>query len=263
MKKVGIIAPSGSIENFNDKEVKSFFEAHQIEVKIFKSCYEKFRYMAGCDNKRLDDIHSAFEDKTIDTIICARGGYGAIRLLDNIDYDLISKNKKNFVGFSDITALLISFYKNSDLCGFHGKMAVSAVINMDDFEFNNYVSSIENPFYKSNLKGGILWGGNLATIVSLFGSDPCKYIPDEDIILFIEDINEPDYKIDKMLTQILRNKPLKEKIKGVIFGEFMGTGEYIEEIKKEFIDILQVPYEENFNITHGNNNIVVPFGYKL
>ena len=85
----------------------------------------------------------------------------------------------------------------------------------------------------------------------------------KDIILFIEDINEPDYKIDRMLTQILNNKPLKDKIKGVIFGEFMGSGEYLDEIQKEFISKLNVPFEYNLNITHGIKNTVVPFGYQL
>lgn len=263
MKKVGIIAPSGSIEILCEKEIFSFFEKHNLDVKIFKSCYEKYRYMAGEDKIRLDDIHSAFDDKTIDAIICARGGYGAIRLLDDIDYSLISKNKKPFIGYSDITALLISFYKKSNLCGFHSKMLIDGIIKMNDNEFKAYKKSIEKPFYKSNLKGGILWGGNLATIVSLFGSDKKSYIPNKDIILFVEDINEQDYKIDKMFTQILRNEPLRQKIKGVIFGEFIGCGKYFDEIKNEFVSKLNVQYETNLNITHGENNFTVPFGYKL
>lgn len=263
MNKVGIIAPSGNIENFDEKTVCGFFEKHNIDVKIFPSCYEKFRYMAGSDEVRLNDIHEAFSDNSIDTVICARGGYGAIRLLDKIDYKLIENNKKTFVGFSDITALLILFYKNSNLKNFHAKMAVNGVVNMNDDEFKNYCDLLSKPSFKSKLSNGILWGGNLATIVSLFGANSKSYIPKEDIILFIEDINEPDYKIDRMLTQILNNKPLKDKIKGVIFGEFMGSGEYLDEIQKEFISKLNVPFEYNLNITHGIKNTVVPFGYQL
>lgn len=263
MEKVGIIAPSGVVENFEEKRVEDFFHSKGIEVKIFPSCYERFRYMAGADNLRLDDMHSAFIDPSIDAIICARGGYGAIRLIDDINYNLIKENKKIFVGFSDITALLISFYKNANLKSFHGKMAINGILNMDDTEFANYMNSILNPSFESKLKGGILWGGNLATICSLFGSSRGTYLPDENIILFIEDINEPDYKIDRMFQQILRNKMLKDKIKGVIFGEFTNAGKYLNEIKMEFIEKLNVPYETNLNITHGDNNIVVPFGYNL
>ena len=219
--------------------------------------------MAGDDNQRLNDIHNAFLNKDIDTILCLRGGYGAIRLLDKIDYELINENKKTFIGFSDITLLLISFYKKANLMSYHAKMALNGVIKMHKDEFLNYKNSIENNLFNSSLKGGILWGGNLASVVSLFGSNTNDYIPDEDIILFLEDINEPDYKIDRMFNQILRNSFLKEKIKGVIFGDFSGTGKYLEDIKKEFIDVLGVPFENNLNIGHNENNIVVPFGLKL
>ncbi len=263
MKKVGIIAPSGSVENIDEIKVKEFFDSKKIEVEIFPSCFEKFRYMAGSDDIRLNDIHCSFSDKSIDTIICARGGFGALRLLDKIDYSIIKENKKNFIGFSDVTALLVSFYKNANLPCFHGKMLVNGVLNMDNIEFENYKNSIENPSFKTGLKNGILWGGNLATIVSLFGSKTESYLPNEDIILFLEDINEPDYKIDRMLTQILRKKELTSKIKGVIFGSFTGCGKYIENIKEEFIQKLDVPYENNPDIGHVNSNIVVPFGYRV
>lgn len=261
MKKIGIIAPSGCVDNFDENKIFNFFRRFEIEPVIFPSCKNKFRYMAGDDSSRVNDIHSAFCDKTIDTVICLRGGYGAIRLLDKIDYNLIKENKKPFVGFSDITLLLIYFYKKAGLKTFHGKMAYNGVLNMSDEEFIKYISSIENPSFKTSLKGGVLWGGNLASIVSLFGRE--DFIPDEDIILFIEDINEPDYKIDRMFNQILRNEPFKNKIKGVIYGEFMGAGKYLDEIKHEFISKLSVPFENNLNITHGNSNIIVPFGLKM
>lgn len=260
MKKVAIIAPSGSIENFDDKKVITFFENKNIEAVIFPSCHSNFRYMAGDDNLRVQDIHNAFLDKTIDTIICARGGFGAIRLIDKINYKIIENNKKPFVGFSDITILLISFFKKANLTSFHAPMAVNGVINMNDFEFENYKNEIENNSFKTKLKNGILWGGNLASIVSLFGSINEDYIPDSDIILFLEDINEPDYKIDKMFHQILRNKALSSKVKGIIFGDFTGSGKYLDEIQFEFASFLNVPYEINKNIGHIKNNLILPFG---
>ena len=260
MEKVGIIAPSGSIENLDKEKIISFFNNKNIEVTLFPSCFKKFRYMAGNDEIRLNDIHEVFLDKTIDTIICARGGYGALRLIDKIDYEIIKNNKKTFIGFSDITVLLISFYKHSNLLSYHAKMAVNGVVNMNDNEFAVYKNEILNNSFKTDLKGGILWGGNLASLVSLFGSDKETYIPDKDIILFLEDINEPDYKIDKMLNQILRNRALSSKIKGVIFGDFSGSGKYLNKIKLEFVQKLNVPYETNLKIGHNKNNITVPFG---
>jgi len=287
MKNVAIVAPSGNID---DKEklfkLKDFFKNFDIECKIFPSCTKNFRYMAGNDTERLNDLHSAFLDPEIDTIICARGGYGAIRILDKIDYDIIKNNPKKFVGSSDITALLLAVYKHTGQITHHAKMAVNGVLNMEKEEFLNYKNKIENNIYtppkftfpksftKPLAKDGqafsplkttksILWGGNLATITSLFGAPPETYVPKTPITLFIEDINEPDYKIDRMLTQILRNKPLKEKINAVIFGEFIGAGKYLDEILEEFAERLDVPYAHDLNITHGESNTVVPIGLKI
>ncbi len=266
MKNVAVIAPAGSIEN-PEKLIaaQNFMKQFNIETKIYPGCYETFRGMAGCDEIRLNDLHNAYLDKDIDTIICARGGYGAIRLLDKIDYNIIKNNPKKLVGSSDITALLIAIHKKTGQINYHAKMALNGISEMKTAEFLNYKNSIENNIYKYPSLGacGILWGGNLATIISLFGAPYETYIPNEDIILFIEDINEPDYKIDRMLTQILRNTPLKEKIKGVIFGEFIGTGEYLNDILKEFASALNVPRTFDPSITHGKANTVVPFGMKI
>lgn len=280
MKNVAIIAPAGNIDEIDNLyEAEKFLFSQNITVKIFNGCGQKFRYMAGNDNIRLEDLHSAFLDPMIDTIICARGGYGAMRLLDKIDYDIIRNNPKKFVGSSDITALLVSIFKHTGLVTYHAKMALNGISKMGEREFLKYRNAIENNVYampKFNCservwkKGGlypgdgtVLWGGNLATIVSLFGSPTESYVPNEDIVLFIEDINEPDYKIDRMLTQILRNLPLKSKIKAVIFGEFIGAGKYLNEVLKEFVDTLNVPYAFDTNITHGANNAVVPVGMKM
>ena len=300
MKKVGIIAPAGNIEEFEKLyEAEKFLSRFDIKVKIFKGCSDNFRYMASSDDLRLEDLHSAFLDPEIDTIICARGGYGALRLLDKIDYSIIKNNPKKFVGSSDITALLVSIHKKTGLVTYHAKMALNGVSKMGEREFLKYKNAIEKDFYQMPKfhcservwkqgglypgDGAVLWGGNLATIVSLFGSAPESYIPNEDIVLFLEDINEPDYKIDRMLTQILRNKPLKDKIKAVIFGEFVfknvqgvqtpigntvgsasrTAGGHLNEILKEFVDTLNVPYAFDMNITHGDNNTVVPVGMKI
>ena len=148
MKNVGIIAPSGHIEDIKKLEyAESFMESFGMRVQIFPSCYKKFRYMAGDDEIRLKDLHDAYLDKNIDTIICARGGYGVVRLLDKIDYDIIKNNPKKIVGSSDITALLVSIYKKTGQITYHGKMALNGVSNMEKEEFLNYKNSIENNIY--------------------------------------------------------------------------------------------------------------------
>lgn len=267
MENIGIIAPAGNIEDIEKLSyIKSVLENFGMKVKIFPCCYKNLRYMAGNDNTRLNDLHNAFLDHEIDTIIAARGGYGTLRLLDKIDYNIIKNNPKKIIGSSDITALLISIYKHTNQITYHAKMAINGIPQMNKAEFENYKNAIENnaytmPDFTRNIqKNTILWGGNLATIVSMFGAPAETYVPDKDITLFIEDINEPDYKIDKMLTQILRNKPLSSKIKGVIFGEFMGAGKYLDEILKEFAATVNIPYAYDPKITHGKDNTVVPIG---
>lgn len=263
MKKIGIVAPSGSVENPEKLEIAGeFLKSFGLDFKIFPSCYKTFRYMAGDDNERLKDFHDAYLDDTIDTIICARGGYGAIRILDKIDYKIIRENPKKFVGSSDITALLTSIFNKTGQITYHAKMALNGLIAMDSTEFSAYKNAIDNnvynlPKFNNIAPNGVLWGGNLATIVSLFGS--ADYLPNQDIILFLEDINEPDYKIDRMLTQILRS-PLKSKIKGVIWGEFIGAGRFLAEIQNEFTEALKVPFAFDDSITHGPKNAVVPVG---
>lgn len=291
MEKVGIIAPAGNIEDVEKLyEAEKILSSFNIKVKIFKGCRDKFRYMAGSDVIRLEDLHDAFLDPEIDTIICARGGYGTLRLLDKIDYNIIKNNPKKFVGSSDITALLVTIYNKTGLVTYHAKMALNGITKMGEREFLKYKNAIEKGFYQMPKfhcservwkqgglypgDGAVLWGGNLATIVSMFGSAPESYIPNEDIVLFLEDINEPDYKIDRMLVQILRNKPLKERIKAVILGEFISTNTegmrtsigsdgFLNEILKEFVDKLNVPYAFDMSITHGESNTVVPVGMKI
>lgn len=269
MKNIAIIAPSGNIE---DKDrlfrAKEALENFNMNVKIYPSCLKSFRYMAGSDKERLDDLHNACLDPEIDTIIAARGGYGTIRLLDKIDYNIIKNNPKKIVGSSDITALLVSIYNHTGQITYHGKMALNGISKMEKDEFSAYKNAVENniynlPKFTGTRPSGVLWGGNLATIISMFGAPPETYAPKEDIILFIEDINESDYKIDRMLTQILRNPALKNCIKGVIFGEFTGCGPYLDEILQEFATNLNVPFAYDLNITHGEKNTIVPIGLKI
>ncbi len=255
-KKIGIIAPSGAISG-----VEPLLGLDNI--KIFPSCYMNAAELT--DESRLKDLHSAFLDNEIGLILCARGGYGALRILDKIDYDLVTKHPKIFAGSSDVTLLLLSFLANCGLKTYHSQMALKIFENE---MFENLINTIEGKVKhleggKALLKGsaeGILWGGNLATIVSLFGSDEKKYLPKEDILLFLEDINEPLYKIDRMLTQIFRHSALRSKIKGLIFGDF---GEIdTEELLTEFAQKFNVPSYCGFKISHNADNIAVPVGVR-
>ncbi len=266
--KIGIIFPSSAPKDWAevDKSV-TFLKEQGFEVKLFGSPDKK----AQSEEQKIHDLLSAFEDKKIKAIICGRGGHGAIKILDNIDYSIVKRNPKIFAGSSDITTLLIAFYKLSALKTFHSPMLLGqGKFNKKSFE--DFLKTINGK--KTDIKPkkdftvlnqgrgtGVLWGGNLATIVSLFGTYSGFYTPNDNIILFLEDLNEEVYKIDRMLTQIYRNKTLARKIKGVIFGDFLGADEKeLTDVLCTFAKKLGVPATFGYNITHLKTNTTVPVG---
>ena len=263
---IAIISPAGEIAN---REI--FFKkvdeikALGFKIKIFPNALNKNGYLAGSDEERLEDLHGAFSDGEVSAILCSRGGYGTLRLLDKIDYNIVKNNPKIFIGSSDITNLLIAFYARANLKSFHALMLLNGFSQRDINLINNQKEILAQKKHKIFIKGeakGILWGGNLSTVTALFGSD--SYLPDDEIILFLEDINEPLYKIDKMLLQILRNKDLKNKIKGIIFGQFSGLSakdlKLSENLFFQYAKKFDVPCVLGYSIGHVKNSILIPFG---
>lgn len=273
MKTIGIIALSGACDKEKVLNAKKFFESNGFNVKLSENIFDKDRYLAGSDENKLKELHKFFSDSEIDVIMCARGGYGAIRLIHNIDYDLIKKNPKIFCGFSDVTALLLMIYKKTGMVVYHGPMATSDfgdepyslkgrgdtytcfsdAIKGEKLQFQG------NRIYKDASAQGIIWGGNLATVVSLCGLD---FIPNEDFIFFTEDLNEPVYKIDKMFQQLINIEKFKQYCKGIVLGDFLDCGneEWLQEYFKELAQKLEIPIVGGFKITHEREKITVPIG---
>lgn len=274
---IGFLSASGNIREYSRiKKAKQYFEDAGYKVIVSENSRNSLRYMAGSDEERINALHNFFADSEIKAIVCTRGGYGAIRIMNFLDYELIKDNPKIFIGYSDYSALLAMIYKKTGLITFHGPMANG------DFGCDNVNTAVEKsffdiitsdkdefiinskPFYKTYYKGiarGILWGGNLTTLASLAGQD---FIPDENIILFLEDINEPAYKIDRALTQLLNIKKFKNRIAGIILGSFTSADNksWVEDIFKETAQNLKVPVVNNFDISHEETKITVPFGVK-
>lgn len=268
---IEIIAPAGVISDktpiFRGKE---YLENQGYKVILSEHLFNSHKYLSDTDENRLDDLHSAFEDKNVDGIICARGGYGSLRLINKIDYSLIKNNPKLFCGYSDITVLSLMFLKKSNLITYSSPMIKGDFGSEDRSEFtmNNFFDTVtkqENQIikstnlYKTGNTKGILWGGNLSSVISLCGTD---FIPDEDFIFFSEDINEPAYKIDKMFTQLLNIPKFKKHLKGIILGDFIGNG-YPEQLDELFTDIseeLSIPILGGFKITHDKNKLTLPVG---
>jgi muramoyltetrapeptide carboxypeptidase len=209
--------------------------------------------------------------REIKAIICSRGGYGSIRILEDINYQIIRDNPKIFVGYSDITALLMAITKKTKIISFHGPM-VKDLAELDPWYLNwlwnmltGKCEDIKAEDAEVLVPGdteGILLGGNLNTIVSLVGTgylSICK-----NTILFLEDINEPYYRIDRMLTQ-LRLSGFFKNISGLILGKFKGCGkkDIIDKIVLDIISDIRFPIISNFPIGHSSKNVLVPLGVKV
>lgn len=228
---IGLIAPAGPLRGIKVEEIKYELNRLGYEVKIGKSCYLSYKgYLSGSDKDRAIDLERMFLDKDVDAIICIRGGYGCARILDLIDFTIIRDNPKIFVGFSDITALHIAINQLSNLATYHGIMAAS-IKKWDYFTYNSLIKSlnfkdeliIENPCNENLISlyngccEGIITGGNLSLIVSTLGT---KYeINTKNKILFIEEIGEYTYKVDKMLNHLQMAGKFND-CNGIIFGEF-------------------------------------------
>lgn len=268
---IAFIAPAGCISDRDSVDrAKLFFEERGYSVVYGEHLFGKNKYMSGTDKERLSDLHWAFEDDSVDAIICGRGGYGCLRLIDKIDYELISCNKKFFCGYSDITVLSAMMLKRAGLATYSGPMAKGDFGSEErsKFTIDNFFKTVEgvlenrysaSKIYRDGDAEGILFGGNLASVVSLCGVD---FLPDEGFIFFAEDLNEPVYKIDKMFTQLLNMDKFRANVKGIILGDFLDSGypEQLEELFFEIANSLEVPVLGGFKITHLEDKITVPYG---
>ena len=279
---IGIISPASSPDDLTRIELGvRYFEKLGYKVEVGKNVGKVHGYLAGTNEERLDDLHYMFKKKEVKAIICVRGGYGSPRLLDKIDYKLIGANPKIFVGYSDITALQMAFLQKTGLVTFAGPMvAVDFYNEVSPFteeifwelitskkSFGKVILPDEEKLFalnKGNIKGRII-GGNLALIASLLGTD---YFPSvKDKILFLEDVSEPPYRIDRMLNQLRLAKVLNQA-SGIILGAFVDCNETdptkktltLGEVIGDYFGGLDVPIVYNYSHGHIKNNITIPFG---
>jgi muramoyltetrapeptide carboxypeptidase len=282
---IGIISPASSPENFSSVESGiKYIEGAGYRTITGRNIDKSRGYLAGTDKERADDIHQMFADKRVKAIFCLRGGYGAFRLLDKIDYKLIKKNPKIFVGFSEITALQMAFLQKANLITFAGPMVMP--------NFSKEISCYtEENFWRMLTHGkkagkillpdtnklqsirkgkasGKIIGGNLAVFSSMLGT---SYLPDlKDKILLLEDVSEPPYKIDRMFNQLRLNNVFK-KVKGIILGSFIDCNEpdekkktlSVEEIFNDYFRLSELPVVYNFPHGHIKDFITVPIGINV
>lgn len=285
---IGIITPASALPDEESiticKEVLTYFG---FKVKEGKYIRERYGNLAGTDDQRLEDLHAMFADKDVAGILCIRGGAGASRLLHRIDYNMVAKNPKVLLGYSDITALIMAFQAKIGLVTFHGPVGTSTWSNYVATGFKeqlmeNKLVTFQNPdkkgdnvvTYKDRITTlhpgvveGKLLGGNLTLISGLCGS---PYLPDfKDSILFLEEVSESPEKVDRMFCQLM-NAGILKQIKGFVFGKCTdcnpsaGFGSLnLDQILRDYIKPLGIPAYSGAVIGHIADQFLLPVGVKV
>ncbi|MCT4619557.1 MAG: LD-carboxypeptidase [Marinisporobacter sp.] len=273
---IGVVAPAGPVSKDRADHAKAILEGMGFKVKMGESCYLSYGgYLAGEDKIRAKDVNQMFNDNNVDAIICIRGGYGCTRMMNLLDIELIKKNPKIFVGYSDVTALHLLFNQKVHLATYHGPMVSSNMLDFNSFTKKSFfyvVNEKENIELKNpqddeirvmveGFAKGQLVGGNLALIAATMGT-PYE-IETKGKILFIEDIGEKPYSIDRMLTQLVLAGKLEE-CEGIILGDFADCeddeGFTSFEVFENIIKPISKPTIYNFRSGHCDPMVTLPLG---
>ena len=275
---IALTAPAGAI--FNEEHIEKIEnKLMELDFKTIKgeTLYQKEGYLAGTDEFRTKELHQFFEDKNVKAIIAMRGGWGCGRILDKLDYKLIKRNPKILMGYSDITSLLIAITNKTGLVTFHGPVGYSTweefstgqviktLVKGEKFKLTNPPDNLEDlETLTSGKAHGKLIGGNLTVVTSMIGTN---HEPNwKNKILFLEEIGEEPYRIDRMLWQ-LKQAGVFNSINGLILGAFTKCeAEYLDEsfsladILKQYFNNTTFPVYKGAVIGHITQKFTLPIG---
>jgi muramoyltetrapeptide carboxypeptidase len=278
---IGIVCPAGYMAAEKVQTCINTLQEWGYRVKVGKTVGgESQTYFSGTDEERLTDFQQMLDDGEVKAVLCARGGYGTGRIIEQINFDKFRKQPKWIIGYSDITVLHSHLYSNLNISSLHSPMA--GAFNEEGHK-NEYVQSLHNvlkgkkiryaiPAHELNRKGeaiGELVGGNLALLAHLTGTN--SDIKTKGRILFLEDVGEYSYNIDRMLYQLKRSGKLS-KLAGLIIGGFTDMkdterpfGKAVYEIIHDIIEEYNYPVCFDFPVSHTDNNyaLKIGVGYKL
>jgi len=266
---IGLVAPAGPWDEDEFARGVQILVQYGFKVKIARDLAAKDSYLAGSDQHRTAIFHEIWRDPEVRAVLAVRGGYGSLRILPAIDYPLILNQPKVFIGFSDITALHCAIFKETGLVTFHGPM-VTTLAKHDKESLLSFFETLTSgtcrpittpsvEILKSGQAAGRLIGGNLTTLVHLL-STPFE-VSWRDKIVFLEDVGEAPYRIDRMLSH-LKMAGRFTGIRGLILGSFTNCGDQ-EMIWSRVMDLFRdedLPIWANFPIGHGKQNMIVPVG---
>lgn len=273
---IGIVAPAGFMDIEKMQACIDTLDSWGYNVVMGSTTHSNStNYFSGTDEERLADLQQMMDDKHINAILCARGGYGTSRIIDDLSFKKFKKNPKWIIGYSDITVLHCHLYSNYNIASLHAPMA--AAFN-DGEAVNPYIQSIKkalegepahyetesHEFNKEGSAEGELVGGNLSLLIHLIGTD--TDIKTKNRILFIEDIGEYLYSIDRMFLQLKRSGKL-DKLAGLIIGKFSDMKDTERPYGKTVLEIIHDQVKEynypicfNFPVSHEKENYALKVG---
>ena len=286
--RIGLVAPAGPLLERDDlTRAEALCRALSYEPVVGKNAYSRHGYLAGTDDQRIADLNAALDDPTLGAVWCIRGGYGVTRILDRVDFGAVTRRPKPLIGFSDITALLNAVVRAAGVVTFHGPVARAAMPEFSRWHFERVLGSAEAPgrlgripepvdvlLPKENrivtLRGGVaegpLAGGNLTLLQCLIGT---PWFPDlNGSILFLEDVGEDLYRVDRVLAQ-LRTINALGRLAGVIVGRFTELDRAgidgalgFDEVLATYFAPLGIPVAYGFPVGHIEAQWTLPLGVR-
>lgn len=270
--RVVVVAPAGPFDSELLEQGVAIWRDRGFDVYLPPGLDERSAYLAGTDAHRADLLHEALDDPATEAIVAARGGYGSLRLLDRFDFDRAANHPKIWIGFSDLTALQLELWRRTSLVTFSGPMIAGTQLGrLDQGERDVYFATLTDTAPPPPLRGdrarvvrpgdavGPFLGGNLTLLSHLAAAGHLPSLAGA--VLFFEDINEPPYRLDRMLTALKLGGHL-EGIAGFVGGDFGTKIEpgVIDAILIDRLGDLCVPIVAGLDVGHGRRNRLVPLG---
>lgn len=274
---IGIVCPAGYMPFEKAKTCIETLIGWGFKVVPGKTLGNQFHYFSGTDKERWKDLQNMLDDENIDAVLCGRGGYGTGRIIDKLDFSKFKNHPKWIIGFSDITVLHCHLFSNFKIASMHAPMA--AAFNDGEFK-NQYIQSLHDALlgkkadYKTvgnilDQRGkakGILVGGNLSLLANVIGTS--SDIQTKNKILFIEEIGEYIYSVDRMMYQLKRSGKF-DHLKGLIIGRFSDMkdttipfGQTVEDVIKDLVKGYDYPVCFGFPVSHDKENYALKVGLK-
>ena len=274
---IGIVCPAGYMPAEKAAAAIETLKEWGFRVLVGKTLGNQYNYFSGSDQERLADLQQMMDDDTVNAILCARGGYGMGRIIDKISFKKFRRNPKWIIGFSDITVLQSHLLTNYRIASLHAPMA--AAFN-DGENKNVFIQSLHdallgrqaiytcqgNPFNQKGKCSGMLVGGNLSLLAHLIGTS--SDIVTKGAILFIEDVGEYIYNVDRMLYQLKRCGRFDD-LAGLIIGKFTDMkdttipfGQTTEEVIRDVVSECNYPICFGFPVSHEKENYALKIGVK-